>query len=157
VKDFVKKIKLEDNRIEMRKKALARQAERIAAARAKAAGGGTGTSTPGAQEAVVDQNKPTASSTAAGSTLHPSLPAKPGSSSSKASESSQAQPTPTPPPPIPAPTPVERVPTPTPAPATPAGTTPPDEQIVKLEEVILFHFTLNLHMSAGPEMGCVVL
>ena len=128
----------------MRKKALARQAERIAAARAKSATVGTGASTPSTQEAASEQNKPTASSTSAGSPLHPSLPAKPGSASPpKVSEPSQTQSTPTPTPPTPTPTQAERVPTPTPT-LTPTSaapvTTPPDEQILKLEEVTSFHF-----------------
>ena len=134
MKDFVKKIKLEDNRIEMRKKTLARQAERIATARAKAVAAVTGASTT--QETAVEQTKPVTSATATGSPLHPSLPAKPGlASSSKASESSQAQPMPTPTTPTPVPAPTERVPTPVPAPAIPPVTTPQDEQILKLEEV----------------------
>jgi len=144
VKDFVKKTKLEDNRIEMRKKTLARQIERIAAARAKAAA--TSASTPtSTQENAAESTKPansTSTSTpASGSPLHPSLPAKPGSgSSSKAPENAQAQPalspapTPTPPAPVPAPAPTpvapERVATPAPAPIS----IPPDEQILKLEE-----------------------
>ncbi|KAH9983882.1 hypothetical protein BJV77DRAFT_1062321 [Russula vinacea] len=131
VKDFVKKIKIEDNRIEMRKKTLARQAERIATARAKAVAAVTGTSTT--QETTVEQTKLSTPATAAGSPLHPSLPAKPGSASpSKTSESSQTQPTPTATTPTPVPAPTERVPTP--APATPPVTTPTDEQILKLEE-----------------------
>jgi hypothetical protein len=142
VKDFVKKIKLEDTRIEMRREAFARQAERVAAARAKAAAVGTPTSTPGSHEAAVDPNKSSASAASGG--LHPSLPAKPGSSSpSKESEPSQAQPTPTPTSPKPAPAPTERVPTPTPAAAAPAPvTTAPaaDEHILKLEEVTCFTF-----------------
>ncbi len=135
VKDFVKKIKQEDNRIEMRKKTLARQAERVAAARAKTAA--TVTGTPTTQETAVEQTKPATPATATGSPLHPSLPAKPGSASpSKASESSQAQPTPAPttPTPTPTPAPAERVPTPAPPP-TPPVASPPDEQILKLEEV----------------------
>jgi hypothetical protein len=141
VKDFVKKIKLEDNKIEMRKKTLARQAERIAAARAKAAAATTGTSTPGAQENAVEQTKPATSATTAGGPLHPSLPAKPGSASPpKASEASQAQPTPTLTPPTPAPAPSDPAPTPAPAPAPAAPViTPSDEQILKLEEVIFFY------------------
>lgn len=137
VKDFVKKIKLEDSRIEMRKKALARQAERIAAARAKAAAAASGTPTPNAQEATVEQAKSAASAAAAGGSLHPSLPAKPGSSSSAKAPESQAQPTPapTPTPPTPAPAAPERVPTPAPPPAPVTVTTPADEQILKLEEV----------------------
>jgi THO complex subunit 1 len=138
VKDFVKKIKLEDNKIEMRKKILARQAERIAAARAKAVAAVTGTSST--QETTAEQTKPTTPATGTGSPLHPSLPAKPGSGSpSKATESSQAQPTPSSTTPTPVPAPTEHVPTP--APATPPVTTPPDEQILKLEEVTVSSFT----------------
>ncbi|KAH9056853.1 hypothetical protein EDB87DRAFT_1675852 [Lactarius vividus] len=143
VKDFVKKTKLEDNRIEMRKKTLARQAERVAAARAKATA--TSASTPSTQENALESTKPpTSASTptpAAGSPLHPSLPAKPGPPSpTKAPENAQApltpSPAPTPTPPAPAPAPAtipaapERVATPAPAPVP----TPPDEQITKLEE-----------------------
>jgi hypothetical protein len=137
VKDFVKKVKLEDNKIEIRQKTLARQAERIAAARAKAA---TGTPMPNAQETTAEQAKTATSAPATGGSLHPSLPAKPGSTSSaKAPPESQAQPTPTPTPPPPTPAPVvsERLPTPAPV------TTPPDEQILKLEEVMsLLHVKL---------------
>ena len=142
VKDFLKKVRLEDSRIEMRRGTLARQAERIAAARAKAAGVGTPTSTTGSQEAAAEQNKPTASAAAGDSPLHPSLPAKPGSASpSKTSESSQGQPTPAPTSPILAPVLAERVPTPTPTPAAPAAITiPPDDQILKLEEVTCLTF-----------------
>ena len=141
VKDFVKKIKFEDNRIEMRKKTLARQAERLATARAKTAATSTGTPGPTTQETAVEQTKPATSATTTGSPLHPSLPAKPGSSSpSKASESPQAQATPTPTTQSPVPAQTERIPTPTPAPAsaTPPVPTPTDEQILKLEEVT-FH------------------
>jgi hypothetical protein len=151
VKDFVKKIKLEDNRIEMRKKTLARQAERIATARAKTAATSTGTPGPTTQETAVDQTKPATPATTTGSPLHPSLPAKPGSASpSKASESSQAQSTPTPTTPTPIPTQTERIPTPTPAPAPatpqPLVTTPPDEQILKLEEVTFHLEKKNQHV-----------
>lgn len=148
VKDFVKKIKLEDNRIEMRKKTLARQAERITTVRAQTTATSSGTPGPTTQETAVDQTKPATSATVTDSPLHPSLPAKPGSASpSKASESSQAQSTPTPTTPTPMPTQTERIPTPTPtpaptpavAPATPPVTTPLDGQILKLEEVT-FHF-----------------
>jgi len=141
VKDFVKKTKLEDNRIEMRKKTLARQAERIAAARAKAAAATSASTPTGTQEnAAESTTKPAASTSTSSpsseSMLHPSLPAKPSSSSSstKAPENAQAEPAPTP---APTPTPPaatpaapERVATPAPA----ANPTPPDEQIAKLEE-----------------------
>jgi hypothetical protein len=140
VKDFVKKVKQEDSKIEIRQRTLARQAERIATARAKAA---TGTSTPNAQEMTAEQAKTPTSAPATGGPLHPSLPAKPGSTSSAKAPESQTQPTPTPTPPPPTPVPVvsERVPTPAPPPAPVA--TPPDEQILKLEEVMsLLHVKL---------------
>ncbi|KAH9046953.1 THO complex subunit 1 transcription elongation factor-domain-containing protein [Lactarius deliciosus] len=142
VKDFVKKIKLEDNRIEMRKKTLVRQAERVAAARAKAAA--TSASTPNTQENASESTKPSTSPStptpAAESPLHPSLPAKPGPPSpTKASENAQVPLTPSPAPTPPAPAPAaaddtrrtpERVATPASAPIP----LPPDEQITKLEE-----------------------
>ncbi|KAI0275419.1 THO complex subunit 1 transcription elongation factor-domain-containing protein [Gloeopeniophorella convolvens] len=146
VKDFVKKIKLEDTRIEMRKKALARQAERIAAARAKAAAAAAAPppalSTQESSVAAAEQGKPaTPTPTPAGSQMHPSLPAKPGSAggSEPSPSQSQSQPTPTPPPATPTPaTPAPATPAAervsTPAPAPPPVATPPDEQIAKLEE-----------------------
>src|ERR1700734_4334828 len=92
VKDFVKKIKLEDARIDQRKKALARTSERIAQARAKA----NATSTPlpvkepatpkettvsaleAAKHEVSSTLSPSTPLSGARSPLHPSLPAKPG-------------------------------------------------------------------------------
>ncbi|KAI9432083.1 THO complex subunit 1 transcription elongation factor-domain-containing protein [Lactarius indigo] len=139
VKDFVKKIKLEDNRIEMRKKTLARQAERVAAARAKAAAT-SAASTPGTQESAPESTKPAIPTSTptpvAGSPLHPSLPAKPGAAPENAQAPPTSSPAPAPTPPAPAPAPAttpaapERVATPAPVPIP----IPPDEQITKLEE-----------------------
>jgi len=73
VKDFVKKVKLEDNRIEMRKKSLARVAERqLAAQEEKAQIESDSKETP----ASVDAPAPIAIAAAA-SALHPSLPPRP--------------------------------------------------------------------------------
>ena len=100
MKDFVKKVKQEDARIEMRKKALARAAERAAAARAKLA-----VQKPAAALDAADKDVTMASPKIAEETLaparempdirpptpglvrppvtspplHPSLPPKPGS------------------------------------------------------------------------------
>ncbi|KAI9459644.1 THO complex subunit 1 transcription elongation factor-domain-containing protein [Lactarius psammicola] len=131
-----------ENPFQYAKRFLARQIERVAAVRAKAAA--TSASTPSTQENATESSKPTTSTSTptpvVGSPLHPSLPAKPGAASStKAPENAQAQltpspatSTPTPPAPAPAPTPAapERIATPAPAPIL----IPPDEQITKLEE-----------------------
>jgi len=70
VKDFVKKVKLEDNRIEMRKKSLARVTERqLAAQEEKPQVESDSKETP----ASVDASAPTAVASA----LHPSLPPRP--------------------------------------------------------------------------------
>ncbi|KAF8131614.1 THO complex subunit 1 transcription elongation factor-domain-containing protein [Boletus edulis] len=83
VKDFVKKIKQEDARMEMRKKTLAKTAERIAQARAKAAAQATEGPTP-SQEIAAEPAKvepiTAAPPPVAGSPIHPSLPPKPGTS-----------------------------------------------------------------------------
>ncbi|KIJ22219.1 hypothetical protein PAXINDRAFT_160129 [Paxillus involutus ATCC 200175] len=94
VKDFVKKVKQEEARIDIRKRTLARNAERIAQARAKAAAAAAAAQAPpsvevtmtvtASQEAsapVAELAKVEPASTApqAGSQLHPSLPPKPGS------------------------------------------------------------------------------
>ena len=124
MKDFVKKIKQEDLRIEMRRKMLIKQAERIAQARAKAQQAAApkegAASTPNLSAAA--NSSPTSpaipSSTSASSQdglkppgtptlLHPSLPAKPGSTPS---ENAGASPV--------------RVSTPNGPPATPATPTP---------------------------------
>ncbi|KAI1791959.1 UDP-glucose 4-epimerase [Ganoderma leucocontextum] len=155
VKDFVKKIKQEDARIEMRKKQLMKQAERVAAARAKAAAakdGGAAAASPipnsvstpvlsttGSQESL-PPSKASSQPTPTGSVpLHPSLPAKPGTTPvpDSAAPSPVRVATPNPPPAAPSPTPV-----PAPAAALPAPgpaehppiELPPDEQIRKYEE-----------------------
>jgi hypothetical protein len=163
VKDFVKKIKLEDARIDQRKKALARASERIAQARAKA--NAASTPSPVKEPAAPKESalsapeaaKPDAPSTLSPSTplsgarspLHPSLPAKPGATAvqSKSGSSQEAPPKATP-----ALTPAS-TPTLTSAPATvvaaassPGPAAPPvDEQIARLEEVgpIPLHFDFH--------------
>ncbi|KAF5385338.1 hypothetical protein D9615_001035 [Tricholomella constricta] len=158
VKDFIKKIKLENHRIEMRKRALGKQAERRAAA--EAAKSAAASPAPEKEPSVSpvktqEPSTPTPSDTlsaprpiSAGSPLHPSLPAKPGLSpvklsSTPSSEDVVESTTPAPPTAVPvltvspAPTPIS-APTPVPAPAL----TPtlgliepkPDEQLLKFEE-----------------------
>ncbi|KAJ7754993.1 THO complex subunit 1 transcription elongation factor-domain-containing protein [Mycena maculata] len=121
VKDFVKKIKQEDARISIRQKQLAKvaaTAEARTAAQAKTKAESDAVMEPVSQKETGPEDT-TSSRTKApnpvGSPLHPSLPAKPGSS------------------------PTERPVTPTvlapAAPATPAPSAPPtDDQIIKLEE-----------------------
>lgn len=159
VKDFVKKVKQEDARIDMRRKQLMKNAERLAQARAKAAAAAIAL-----QESTALQETPTAAPTStpvtetkveppitslSASPLHPSLPPKPGTAPVKlladAGASSPARPpsTVTPAPvssAIAAPTPI---PTPVAVPAsetTPAVVPPPappltDDQITRFEEV----------------------
>ncbi|KAI9067221.1 UDP-glucose 4-epimerase [Trametes sanguinea] len=157
VKDFVKKVKQEDMRIEMRKKQLMQRAERMAQARAKAAALKDGTPAPGLPAAAntVPSNPPAqpavtatpntpearqnASSPPAPAPLHPSLPAKPGTTPVPG-ESAAASParvaTPNPPPAAPAtPTlPPTAAPTPAPAPEPAPIVLPPDDMIQKYEE-----------------------
>ncbi|KAF8433465.1 UDP-glucose 4-epimerase [Boletus edulis BED1] len=137
VKDFVKKIKQEDARMEMRKKTLAKTAERIAQARAKVAAQATEGPTP-SQEIAAEPAKvepiTAAPPPVAGSPIHPSLPPKPGTS------------VPTRLPGTEAPSVAPAVATPAPAPPAPATTTSAqssapalapsntDEQILKLED-----------------------
>ncbi|KAH7927255.1 UDP-glucose 4-epimerase [Leucogyrophana mollusca] len=152
VKDFVKKVKQEDARIDMRKKTLARNAERIAQARVKAAAPPKELAaleplsqeipTPVSDTLKADQSliTPRPIPSATSSPLHPSLPAKPGSSPSKsisdAGTSSPAQPVVPVPAPVPAlslgaaPAPVTA---PSPAPR-PAPAPPTDDQILKFQE-----------------------
>ncbi|KAG6840767.1 hypothetical protein C0991_004552 [Blastosporella zonata] len=169
VKDFVKKVKLEDHRIEMRKKALIKEQERRAKATPPPRKVETPpvkvepTPTPKAEEPLTPKpSTPAPSDTLAtpqptnpgGSPLHPSLPAKPGSSSpmklssSQEGESSEppaiVAPTPTPADPTPV-----LAPTPTPAPEAPpvepkpVPVLPPDNLIAKYEEVSIASFYLG--------------
>ncbi|KAH6917103.1 UDP-glucose epimerase [Coprinopsis sp. MPI-PUGE-AT-0042] len=129
IKDFVKRVKQTDARIEMRKRQLAMAAERVAqaqakaaAARAAAAAAETGESdqpmdseTP--SENTLEQPKPV--STSANSSLHPSLPPRPGSPTKGSSS-----------PPHPSSTPQ---PAQTPKPPAPAAITSTDEQILKFQ------------------------
>ena len=173
VKDFVKKVKLEDNRIEMRKKALTRQAERIAQARAKATAAAANPVSE-AKEAVVpttpaavDAARTAASTGDQNLLMHPSLPAKPVTSPKLAGAPGTAlvsSPTPVqaplPPPVIPAPTPAPAVTAPsapsvpmpaaTPTPASVQSGLPLDDQILKLEEVS-FPSTSIVHVALNDE------
>ncbi|CDO77293.1 hypothetical protein BN946_scf184753.g43 [Trametes cinnabarina] len=157
VKDFVKKVKQEDMRIEMRKKQLLQKAERMAQARAKAAALKDGATAPGLPAAAntAPPEPPTQPAAAASVSspdlrqnassppvfppLHPSLPAKPGTTP-VSGESAAASParvsTPVPPPAAPAPpTPASATaPTPTPAPEPASIVLPPDDMIQKYEE-----------------------
>ncbi|KAM5538332.1 hypothetical protein V8D89_007934 [Ganoderma adspersum] len=159
VKDFVKKIKQEDARIEMRKKQLTKQVERIAAARAKAQAAAApkdSAGTPAASTPPIPPSVTTPALSASGSQdslppsksssqptlngpapLHPSLPAKPGTTPvpENAVPSPVRVATPNPPPAAPSPTPTPAVSSPVPAPAEPAPIQlPPDDQIRKYEE-----------------------
>ncbi|KZT08810.1 UDP-glucose 4-epimerase [Laetiporus sulphureus 93-53] len=87
VKDFVKKVKQEDARIEVRKKQLTMAAERMAKARAKAAAAkeAAASPAPASTPPVSQEASSTQPSSAVPSRvhtpsapLHPSLPAKPG-------------------------------------------------------------------------------
>jgi hypothetical protein len=149
VKDFVKKVKQEDARIAMRKKALARAAERIAQARSKTAAASadvpmaapdanaqtTVTSQGEATVPPVEQPKqpvpgstgPTPETTVSLIVPHPSLPARPGSVLSKPGET----------PALPS-SPAPSGQTSAPAPAPPPDPWANDEQIAKFEEVAYF-------------------
>ncbi|KAI6048069.1 THO complex subunit 1 transcription elongation factor-domain-containing protein [Pisolithus marmoratus] len=133
VKDFVKKIKQEDARIDMRKRTLARTAERMAQARGITAASNQpaaerATPTPASQDAqpaITEINKP---EIPVASPAHPSLPPKP----STASLSKQDTGSTTTPSAIPA-LPAAATPTPIPAPLQ-VSAPPVDEQIQKFEE-----------------------
>jgi THO complex subunit 1 len=136
VKDFVKKVKQEDARITMRKKTLAKTAERIAQARAKAAAAAVPeaanpnaiSKAEGAVAMMVDSSGPisTHETAAPQPPIHPSLPARPSSATATPVKHLDA---PAMPPSGPAPT----IFTPTPAP--PPEPWISDEQIMKYEEV----------------------
>ncbi|KAI0319956.1 UDP-glucose 4-epimerase [Amylostereum chailletii] len=148
VKDYVKKIKMEDARIDMRKKILARQARARAKpapppARAEPSSEVTAatTATAAAPPAPPPSSQPNPGSqpvvvAGMGSPLmHPSLPAKPGVSAKSVAAGAEGTlslgPAPTPAPaltptPVPAPVPV---PAPGPAPALLRAPTPPPAPI----------------------------
>jgi len=135
VKDYVKKIKQEDARIDMRKKTLAKTAERIAQARAKAAA-----PNPPAAEPTVPppqsresnlsttevKTEPSSQPTpvAVASPVHPSLPPKPSTVSTSKLEAG----------PTPAASSTASVPASIHLPAQ-DSVPPVDEQIQKFEEV----------------------
>jgi len=144
VKDFVKEIEKENNRISFRKQQLAKQAQKVAEAKARATASALTATPPSASQNM--ESSPTASpaapvasvvapspqrpalaaSISLGAPLHPSLPAKPGTIQVPAA---------TPKPTIIASSPA---PAPTPAPPTPAITVRPiqvtDSIIMKAEE-----------------------
>ncbi|KAG6332420.1 hypothetical protein ID866_6671 [Astraeus odoratus] len=148
VKDFVKKVKQEDARIDMRKKALARTAERMAQARAKAAAAAAAassippstdllTSAPLSQESgppTADAAKPEASPqpvvASVASPMHPSLPPKPSTaippSMPAAPETGATL--------VPSSTSTAAAGTPRPSPGPAAPAQPVDEQLQKYEE-----------------------
>ncbi|KAI0801474.1 UDP-glucose 4-epimerase [Fomes fomentarius] len=147
VKDFVKKIKQEDARSNMRKQQLTKQAERIAQARAKAAALKEAAAAPGLSAAPDTAVASTSVSSAAPSDsvappkapgtpnpLHPSLPAKPGTTPVPG-ESAASSPirvsTPNPGAQLAA---APATPTPAPAPEPAPIMLPHDEQIQKYEE-----------------------
>jgi len=133
VQDFVKKIKIEDAKIENRKKQLAKAAERIAAARAKAAVAASPAPAAIPQESVSSpvptgpRAIATSSAPPATPPLHPSLPAKPGTAPSRPPPAPVPEATP---PPVAAPVPIPVV--------TPVSVVevapPPDDLIIQYEE-----------------------
>lgn len=155
MKDFVKKIKLEDARINQRKKTLLMTAEKIALAKAKITQANTVTSSPtlapspakdppaeNTNSAAIAIEAPAPTPTlspssallsGAKSSLHPSLPTKPGATS--APEPATVKPASPAPPtgPVSVPPSVKAS---SPAPVViPQPAIPPDEQINRLEEV----------------------
>lgn len=140
MKDYVKKIKQEDARIDLRKRTLARNAERIAQARAKAATAAAAPNVPIADTIappqpregdlpmteIKSESSPQPIPVAIASPVHPSLPPKPSSTTSIKPE----------PGPAPAASSTSSVPPPTRPPASTQESTPPvDEQVQKFEEV----------------------
>ncbi|KAH8099790.1 THO complex subunit 1 transcription elongation factor-domain-containing protein [Cristinia sonorae] len=151
VKDFVKKVKQEDSRIEMRKKQLTRIAEQMAAQRARAAAAAAVASSqptdaplatkpavapPSSQEANVSTPPPSTSrAIPATPPLHHPLPAKPGTTPIKPAVQENTPSKPATPQPAPVPVPVTVAPAPvTPAPEPVPVVLPPDEQIIRAEE-----------------------
>ncbi|KAA1471600.1 UDP-glucose 4-epimerase [Dentipellis sp. KUC8613] len=148
VKDFVTKVKQEDARIEMRRKALARAAAQAKARAAPppppvaaAAPQAEAIAAPVATAPSHEGTKVAANGPSGSPMLHP-LPAKPGSSSKPSSSGGE---------PTPAPLPSAAAATPTPAPAAsaapaavsapaatpspaPAPKLPPDDQIARFQE-----------------------
>lgn len=135
MKDFIQQIKREDRRIEMRKQALARIAERAKPTTTQAPEDKSEMAMNVDAQAT-PPNPPTPSpappSVGAASPLHPSLPPRP--TTQPTSTQSTPGPTTTPAPtPAPAPAPA---PSPVPAPLPPAKKTDPvDPQVAKYEEV----------------------
>ncbi|KAL0570657.1 hypothetical protein V5O48_011305 [Marasmius crinis-equi] len=150
VRDFAKKIALEDRRIEMRMKFLKQQQERREAMRAAAAAKAAAAEAEAKPPVIVEpQPQPAVAEAVANlvqssaSPLHPSLPAKPvsGTQTRPLTPKPQAQdasstPVPNvPPASTPGPSAPSVTGTPAPAPATPVpAPLPPDDQIKRHEE-----------------------
>ena len=127
----MKKIKQEDARIEIRKKTLAKNAERMAQARAKAVAAATDTPTSSQEAEPIKVEPPSTAPSVqpvAESPIHPSLPPKPGTSVPARGPGTETPAVAPPAPALPVPPPTTSAPSPTPAPST-------DEQILKLEDV----------------------
>lgn len=144
----------------MRRKQLLKTAERLAQARAKAAAPPAPAPTPPAVSSAVEAPAPPRALAASPPTpLHPSLPAKPGttpviqstSSSENLSASTSAPKRTSTPAPAPSP--------PAPAPAQSAEPTPiilpPDDQIQKYEEVSSFVQSIACHCPYSDQHICV--
>ena len=140
VKDFVKKIKLEDGKIALRKKRLEKMA---ANAKAKAAAPPPPTIvvTPDVSSVKVESRPDPTLRLLSSSPLHPSLPPKPGSPSKLPSLQEPPKIVPTVPTPAPAPPPA--VPAATPAPVT----TSVDDEIAKYEDV-----SFTCHMTEEKKL-----
>lgn len=138
VYDFVKRIKQEDQRIALRKTTLARQAERLAQSRPKAPAPVTLSPAPLVPPTTAQDIRPASpapppratSSTPA--PLHPSLPAKPGTTPARPPPQESA-PAPASAP-VSAPAPISAPVVPLPQ-AAPEPTLPPDPVITQYEEV----------------------
>lgn len=141
VKDFVKKIKLEDGKIALRKKRLEKMA---ANAKAKAAAPPPPTIvvTPDVSSVKVESRPDPTLRLLSSSPLHPSLPPKPGSPS-KLPSLPQEPPKIVPTVPTPAPAPPPAVPAATPAPVT----TSVDDEIAKYEDV-----SFTCHMTEEKKL-----
>ncbi|TFY63371.1 hypothetical protein EVJ58_g3295 [Rhodofomes roseus] len=138
-RDFLKKIMQEDARIEMRRKQLQKQADRVAQARAKAAAAAAAKEQPKESAPLAETAPPPAPARLPSSTstpLHPSLPAKPGTvpptsvSADNVAQSSSPARVPTPVQPVAA----SPAPVPTPAPPPPEPAPIKDQLVSQYEE-----------------------
>ncbi|EEB98296.1 hypothetical protein MPER_02223, partial [Moniliophthora perniciosa FA553] len=131
IKDFMKKIDLENRRIEMRTRTLRQQMERreaqAAALKAKAAAEAEAETKPSADTLTPTPSSSQNQTQSSASPLHPSLPAKP---SSEPASADIKPPKETPP----KESSVLPAPAPAPAPAPVPTPLPPDDQIMRSEE-----------------------